>query len=131
MKITATMHRCAAWIACLAILMAALAPAISHAMASHAAHKAWVEICTEQGSKMIQVTDHADPVSPSDSQHLGHVEHCPFCKTSAFSATLPPVVPNVLATIEPVHTLPLLYYHAPGGQFVWNVAASRAPPAHA
>ena len=123
------MRSFAAWIACCAILLAALAPAISHAFASLDGHQAWVEICTAQGNKLIQVGPEHNPESSAPQQHPDHFEHCPFCTPNNVAAGLPPSADLVIATIEHHRIFPDLFYQAPQGLFVWTPASSRAPPA--
>lgn len=122
------MQRFAAWIACCAVLLAALAPAVSHALAPQAALQAWVEICTGQGNKIIQVAADQSPESPTSQQHDKHFESCPFCNTHNVVSGTPPGVDIVLATIEHYRVFPALFYQAPQGLFVWTPASSRAPP---
>lgn len=121
----------AAWIACLAILMASLAPSISHALAAAStAGTVWAEICSAAGLKMIEVShgEAADPSAPTT--HGLHLEDCPFCLTHANAVGLPPAsipVPLVLSSSFP---LPALFYQSPRPLFVWAAPQSRAPPAH-
>jgi hypothetical protein len=128
MRISPAMQRFAAWIACCAVLLAALAPAISHALASHDVAQAWMEICTTEGEKTIQVAAEQSPESSTPKQHNDHFEHCPFCNTNNVATGLPPGVDIVLATIEHYRVFPALFYQAPQGLFVWTPASSRAPP---
>ncbi|GGB99365.1 hypothetical protein GCM10007205_05850 [Oxalicibacterium flavum] len=127
MKTARTMHRIA-WIACFAILLAALAPAISHALAPHTGQQAFVEICTAQGSKLIEAADQKNPESPQPQQHTDHFEHCPFCKSNNVANGLPPTVFPLFATLQQPSHFPILFYQAPRGLFVWTTASPRAPP---
>lgn len=127
MTMTAAMQRCAAWIACFAILLAVLAPSISHALAAHAQHDAWVEICSVEGSKMIQVDADQHPQKPAHDQ-IGHFEHCPFCLNHSLAQGLPPAADFVMPVIAGSHLLPPLYYQASRPLFAWAVAQPRAPP---
>jgi len=122
------MRRFAAWIACCAILLAALAPAISHAFVSHEKSQAWIEICTAQGIKLVQVGAEHSPEAPEPQPPVDHFEHCPFCNPSNVANGLPPGADIVFATIEYHRVFPALFYQAPEGLFVWTPAASRAPP---
>ena len=129
MKMTLAMQRCAAWIAFCAILLAALAPSISHALASHQTEPAMLEICTMDGSKMIQVDDHQNPEPSHHQQSFDHFEHCPFCKTNSVATGLPATTALFVATIAQRATFPALFYQAPSGLYVWTAASPRAPPA--
>lgn len=121
--------RClAAWIACFAVLFAALAPSVSHAV-SAARGAAWAEICGVSGAKLVNMADDqgsADPVKQS-----GHLEHCPFCATHAASFALPPGAGLLLALIETQTTHPPLFFQSPRPLSVWAAPQSRAPPAQA
>lgn len=65
--------RLTSWIAALAILLASLAPALSHALASPTS-KNWIEICTTQGSQWIQASADGSDRTPASAHVL---EHCP------------------------------------------------------
>ena len=123
------MHRIA-WIACFAILLAALAPTISHALAAQqhpVQQQEWVEICSMEGSKMVMVEhEHTAPQPAHDS--FGHMEHCPFCLNHAVAHGLPPIDSPVLPMVAGSSVLPPLYYQASRPLFAWDVAQPRAPP---
>lgn len=123
------MRRFAAWIACCAILLAALAPALSHAFMSPEGQQAWVEICTAQGTKLIQVGAEHNPEASEPQPPTDHFEHCPFCNPNNVATGLAPGDDLFIATVEHHRVFPALFYQAPNGLFVWNPAASRAPPA--
>src|SRR5215470_8968876 len=82
------------WIATLAILMASLVPAISHAL-SAAAPPSWTEICTSNGSRLMPAQDDAaKPHGVPGAAHL--LEHCPSCAVHADALGLPPLPPAAL-----------------------------------
>lgn len=104
-----------AWIALLALTLAALAPALSSALAQGAA-PAWTEICRGAG----------DEPAPAGGHTL---DHCPYCGTQAPPLALPPAGGTTVA-------LPPLTHRRPQGAAVtaaalppWQLAAARAPPA--
>lgn len=122
------MHRCTAWIACFAILLAALAPSISHALAIAGDGSGnWVEICTVSGSKLVSANH--DHQSPAPADKFGHLKHCPFCLSHAVSVGLLPPADFTLPVVAGTHILPSLFYQAPRPLFAWAVAQPRAPPA--
>ncbi|WP_457328999.1 DUF2946 domain-containing protein [Rhizobacter sp. P5_C2] len=118
-----------AWIASLAILMGALAPAISHAVArGTGSSSAWAEICSALGAKLVRVDDDAgdqrNPAAPGEHAF----QHCLYCSFHAAAPGLPPTSALELQ-------LPLLQFQAPAPflsgpatAFVWLSAQSRAPP---
>ncbi len=120
-------RRFAAWIACFAILFAALAPSISHAMAASRGD-AWTEICSAAGIKLVAVADGqgdpADVRSPTS-----HLEHCPFCATDACSVSLLPGSAWSMPLLKGRDTHPSLFFQASSPLAIWTLAQSRAPPA--
>jgi hypothetical protein len=111
------------WMAIAAILMGALAPSISQAIALTEQGKGIsVEVCTTVGVKMTQVIS----TTGADDQQMVN-EHCPFCLVhSAYD--LP--IDNTLNFAEPqAHNIyPQLFYKSPKPLFAWVVLPSRAPP---
>lgn len=120
-------RRFAAWIACIAMLFAALAPSISQAMSAVPAG-AWTEICSVSGTKFVKVTSDQGEVSHHGKSDLGHVEHCPLCATHAGSFALPPTAGFSIPLINTQETHPFLFLQSPHPLAIWTVAQSRAPP---
>jgi hypothetical protein len=120
----------AAWIACLAILLAALAPSISHALAAaKGSDFSWMEICSTTGAKFVKVTDSQNPVkSSTPAEKAMHSEHCPFCLTHAGSFGLPPTAAFAFPVVSVPPAFPSLFYQSPRPLFIWAAAQSRAPP---
>lgn len=119
------------WIACFAILMNALLPSLSHAMAARQGGASLMEICTVAGPRLIRVDAPADPAqAPADSL-LHHLEHCPFCATHAAVLGMPPALPLPFAVIGGHDLFPSLFYQSPSPLFSWSRPHSRAPPATA
>lgn len=121
----------AAWIACIAMLFATLAPSIAQGM-SGGPGDTWVEICSISGLKFVKVTTDAQVgvVSHHSKFDLGHVEHCPLCGTHAGSFALPPTAGFSIPLIETQETHPFLFFQSPHPLAIWTVAQSRAPPSH-
>jgi len=127
---TKATHRFASWIACFAILMASLAPSISHAVAAaKSVPNAWMEICTVTGSKMVMVDADQNSQTPAPVEKTMHFEHCPFCLNHAVQAGMPPAADFVMPVISGDHVLPSLFYQSSRPLFAWAVAQPRAPPA--
>lgn len=129
MGMSQTINRIAVWIAVLAILLATLMPAISHAMVSRAIDtSAMHEICTSEGIKLATHSDHGDQHQQHSEQGM-HLEHCPYCITSAASAALPSktfCMPVIVGT----QLVPSLFLEAAHPLFAWAAAQPRGPPAH-
>jgi len=109
----------AAWIACFAILFAALAPSISQAV-TISQGGSWVEICSASGTRLVKA-DSGDATL--------HIDHCPFCATHAVPLGLLPNAGFVLPLPDTAALYPSLFYHAPRTLPAWTYAQSRAPPA--
>ena len=75
------------WIAILAIVASALAPAISHAL-SGSKSQSWVEVCTSLGSKWISADTTGDELAPEPSDERAF-SHCAYCSLQANSPALP------------------------------------------
>jgi len=113
------------WIAALAIVMSALAPAASQAvsLAKHGQGFS-MEICSADGNKMqIQVQ--------ADDQELASKDQpCPNCVTHSditpsFGTNLSFDAPQTLALF------PQLFYQSPKPLAVWATPPSAAPPVQA
>ena len=111
------------WIAIVSIVMAALAPAISQAIAlSDHGQGISIEVCTSSGMKMTQVV-----VDDQEGQKQLTNDACPYCVVHQ-SYVLP--LDNQLQFSEPqAHQLyPKLFYQSPKPIFAWVSLPSRAPP---
>lgn len=113
----------------MAILLAALAPSLSHAVAAAGkAASGWTEICSIGGSRFVRAGD--GPASSGPGEKSLHVEHCPFCTDHA-GAPGPLSAPALtLPVIDGIALLPALYHRAAHPPPVWSGAQSRAPPSH-
>lgn len=107
------------WIAFLAILFSAFAPAIGSA----AMGSSTMEVCTSEGVRLIQV----DGDDASGSAHHS-MQHCAFCTTHA-GTHVPPAPPSgpLMADIGR-SAYPSLFYRAPQPLHAWSAANPRAPP---
>jgi hypothetical protein len=126
MKMTGSMRRFTAWIASLAILMAALAPTISHAISAAGFDPSAIEICTSGGSKWAKQAD--GRLAKTQPVRAAHVEHCPFCFTHAGANGLPSAGFSRIASPLAVQQRPQAVPSSFHPSFAWIVASSRAPP---
>ncbi len=122
--------RCVAtWIAMLAILFGAAAPAVSHAIAASQG-TLWTEICSAAGIKLVpvaidQVASAGLPAQPDMAP-----DHCAFCSLHAESFDLVPAGPLSVLPLPIVRdSYPALYFQSPRPLAAWTVAQPRAPPA--
>ncbi|MCU0775915.1 MAG: DUF2946 domain-containing protein [Ideonella sp.] len=116
------------WLALVALCFAALAPTVSHALAS-AGHTTWVEVCTAQGMRLVAV---ADSGSGSDAERpaspAAHLEHCPYCTLGTHGMAPPPASVGVPAPTAAREGPPERFWQAPHTAHAWCSAQPRAPP---
>ncbi|WP_176442540.1 DUF2946 family protein [Noviherbaspirillum humi] len=135
-------HPLAAWLAAFAVLVAALAPTVSHLLAARiqadqmvAAHGAGHDVRHdhdhdhEAHHAAALDSPAAQEPEPSSSGHELHFEHCPFCLTHAGSFGLAPRLAQRFFNAVAVAVFPVLFYLAPQPLFIWLSAQPRAPPA--
>lgn len=125
----------AAWLAIFAVVIASVAPAISHAFAQpdspphaqiHSADDdgAAEDVCSTDADTGDAHAGGHDPASPPAL----HLEHCPFCHLHADALQVPAVsVPVLPSASKPGR--PLLFFLAPSLLHAWRSAQPRAPPA--
>ena len=111
------------WIAALAILLGALAPAVSQALSLASNGQGFVvEICTTNGTKMTQVIGDDEP---SSSAATG--SHCPYCVVQPIYL-LPSISTFVFADPLSYTAQAQLAYQTPQIPSAWVKLPSRAPP---
>lgn len=123
-------RRFVAWLACLAMVLSSLAPAISHAMASgQGSTSLLMEICSAAGNKSVIVTQ-LDFEKPSDNQDskTAPMQHCPYCLTHAGSVGVISDAQLSIALPDASYSVPELFYHSPYPLFAWAASNPRAPP---
>ncbi|TXC62160.1 DUF2946 domain-containing protein [Piscinibacter aquaticus] len=114
------------WIAILAVLMTALAPAISHAMGARGP-VTWTEICTSVGAKRVPV-DAEQSGSKSVPGASNLLEHCPYCALHTDGFPVPRALASVASPALVGELLPPAFLHADETLSVWSSAQPRAPP---
>lgn len=118
-----------AWIACLALLLGSLAPAISQAI-QRGLPASMSEVCSATGftpvatDETIRESVPAAPVAPA--KHL--LQHCPYCSLHVTVLGMPPAPPFVPALAPLGFTVPELSLGGPRTLFAWAAAQPRAPP---
>ncbi|WP_397390662.1 DUF2946 family protein [Polynucleobacter sp.] len=111
------------WIAALAILLGALAPAVSQALSlANNGQGFVVEICSSNGSKMTQVIGDDET---SSSPAMG--SHCPYCVVQPIYL-LPSICAFEFAAPQSYVARSLSSYQAPQILSAWVRLPSRAPP---
>ena len=117
------------WMACCAILLAALAPTLSRALTVAQGHAVpSLEICSVAGGmNMVPLKLSTDDSTPAkNAMQMGD---CPCCGMHAATLDLPPMslVPATGAVITGL--LPVLFYQSATSLFAWTAFQPRGPPA--
>jgi hypothetical protein len=123
-------RRFAAWIACCAMLFAALAPSVSHAMAAGRG-QLWTEVCSAAGIKLVQADSASSAIDghgDADTLASAHLEHCPFCAIHPVDLGLLPGSAWSMPLLAGRDTYPPLFFQSPHRLAAWTPAQSRAPP---
>lgn len=111
-----------------AMLLAALAPAISRTLAATRAAGDWVEICTTSGMRWVQLGAPGAPGAAADADDLAHAlnvcGHC--CLAAERFAPLIPTFPVV--AVLPGHRSPPGYIARAARSCAAPHAAARGPP---
>ena len=111
------------WIAALAILLGALAPAVSQALSLVNSGQGFVvEICSSNGNKMTQVIGDDET---SSSPAMG--SHCPYCVVQPIYL-LPSISAFEFVAPQGYIAQSLSSYQAPQILSAWVRLPSRAPP---
>jgi hypothetical protein len=138
MKLNSSRRKLTAWLSCLAILLASLAPTLAHALVKNQSHalqqaKLMDRLAQEQtchsGETALEQT--ALPPVEQHGQHdpASFMEHCPFCLTHLTPHGPPVSAQKFLALPDPApEWLPArgLMRLAQGTH--WHLPVSRAPP---
>lgn len=120
-------QRVTAWIATLAILLAALAPTISQAAYHVSGDALWLEVCTAYGIQRVAVD--ADPQSSGDTASL-LAEHCSYCSFhSGGTALVSRAVELPILSADDV-AVAAHHLHFPRPPLAWAASRPRAPPTH-
>jgi hypothetical protein len=125
MRVTPAARRLTLWIATLAILLAALAPAfVLLPFTSETSSAPWHQICTASG----QVASSADEQSPTPLQTLPG-KHCPWCSHN-IGLALPPLATPLIVRLMPADRLLVRLPDNPPlrGEPPYHPAAWRGPP---
>lgn len=123
------------WIACFAILMNALAPAISHAV--NGKPRSW-EICLNDGTRVsgvgeLDAVTFAAATDRSKARPMAQMEmqDCSYCLPHAGWFGLPPSDLVLPLPLDGAALRPVLFYQSPQPLPVWSASNPRGPPVHA
>lgn len=137
--IRASRHRLVAWIALFAMLVSALAPAISRAMGPDERGRHFIEVCSAAGANRVALTAdeaafygaHAVPAGDGEGGDGRVLDDCSYCSAPCNTAMLPPADPSPVLAVAGARSVPLLFLSSPRPLFAWSPAHPRAPPARA
>lgn len=116
------------WIAAFAILMSALAPAISQAMSvSNGDGRFVMEICSTNGEKIVQTLSSSGEDSKTP---MAEMKHCPYCVVQSVYVATPSATISFEAPAD-LAIFPKLFYQSPKLHSVWVTPPSAAPPTQA
>jgi hypothetical protein len=135
--IRAFRHRSVAWIALFAILVSALAPAISRAMGPDESGRYFIELCSAEGTNRVALTAdeaafygaHAIDAGGGEGGDGRVLDDCSYCSAPCNTAMLPPGNPAPVFAVAGAQFLPRLFLTSPRPLFAWSPAHPRAPPA--
>jgi hypothetical protein len=119
------------WIACFAILVNALAPSISHAMAAFSGDPATWEICrTDTSATATATPGQPDLVVVGNGKStVDKMAHCGYCLPHGASYALMPAAITGLGIFGGHELRPFLFYRAPRPLLALSAAPPRGPPA--
>jgi hypothetical protein len=115
------------WIACFAVLMNALAPAVSQTLGPSSGDFLDGQICSAAN---VMAQDTQAP-SKSGKHGAGSLAACGYCTVHAATFALPPPDHGTLALFSSVAIKPFLFYRAPKPLLALSAAPPRGPPAFA
>ena len=115
------------WAALLALLLAALAPSIAHAL-RHARGDTlpWSQLCSASGGK--RVVFESQRGEPGSTPHAHAFEQCGFCALHAQGWAPPPATGMLAMRGDLQATLPLAQPLSLQTRRTWLAAQPRAPP---
>lgn len=116
------------------MLVAALAPAVSAAMAQ-GQQPSWIEVCSAAGSRWVAATTTATADADGGAQRqslpasdASGMAHCAYCSLHSDTPALPPAPAIELPLLPADVLLPAAFLSAPRTGHAWVTASPRAPP---
>ena len=116
------------WLALFAVLLNALAPTVSHALAASRPAMP-VDVCSVDGGAPFAAA--AALLMQEDHGAMGLAGDCGYCLAHAGSHGLPPPVHALLVPALGAEPRPFLFHHAPHPLAIWLAAVPRGPPVFA
>lgn len=116
------------WLALFAVLLNALAPTVSHALAA-SRPRIPLDVCSVDGGASFVAA--AALLVQDQHAGMGLLDDCGYCLTHAGTHGMPPPVHTPLLLLHGTAPRPVLFHHAPRPLAVWIAAVPRGPPAFA
>lgn len=116
------------WLALFAVLLNALAPTVSHALAA-SRPAVPVDVCSVDGGASFATA--AALLMQDEHAGMSALDDCGYCLTHAGTYGLPPPVHAPLPVAHGAEPRPFLFHHAPRPLAVWLAAVPRGPPVFA
>lgn len=113
------------WATLLALVLATLAPGVSHALRHQRGDTMpWSELCSANGGmRRVQL-----PVGPALDEAPHAFEYCSACGLHLQAAPPPSAPSTAVARGDLAHQAPAALLHAPRTLHAWSSALARAPP---
>lgn len=125
MPFTRVQRRFTAWLAMLALVLAALLPTLAQAAVAGSDRSDWMQICSASGMVWIQIEPAAADTESAPVADMGM--QCPWCSLHSPVTGLPPALASGFTVAASTSLLgPLMPAAPPVG--VWTAAPARAPP---
>lgn len=118
-------RRFAAWLAMLAMLMGAFAPAVAQAVVASQGGEGWVQVCSASGMVWVKADGLEDPAAGKPMADASR--HCPWCSLQG-AAGLPPLISSTSFALSMPAGLPQARFQSAIPAPPWPAALSRAPP---
>ena len=129
MQLKSIRWRMQLWLAVFAILLNALAPSISHALAAASGNPAAWEICRADRSQAGLAKIAAAVQDRQAPDQAGSMDHCGYCLPHAGSYALLPSAITGLGIFGGNELRPFRFYRAPQPLLALPAAPPRGPPA--
>lgn len=125
LRLSPATRTAAGWLAALAMLMLALAPALTRALAS-VDTASWVPVCTADGLVQVQLLEDGQRI-PNPAEHVAQAE-CPYCALQAQVQVLPSSPLRLALPLRADGAAPPPAGALHRGASPWPPAQARAPP---
>lgn len=122
-------RRFTTWLALLAMVLDALAPAVAQAVVASLDRAAWIEVCSVSGIVWVKADtgEMAGAVHDSQAPMSEAIQHCPWCSLHGGAAGLPTEI-HLDAAFPNQSDLPPAFLRAVTLSGTWASPQARAPP---